>query len=98
MGLNESLRDKLKGPTEEEIITNHLNKYGYSIDDIFSIAITKKEYKNIKKSLLLKVEVEDLGKDCIEYDWNIIGTVSNLFDVFTTIGYKYKDIFNIIGI
>lgn len=99
--INESLKDKIKGKSDEEIINDYLKNRGYDINDKFSIAIMTSEFNSIDKELLKTVEVEDLKntKDTI-YTKNILGTVPELVRVFKSAGIilNIKNVFSLIGI
>jgi ankyrin repeat protein len=81
--VNESLRDKIKGKSGEEIAINYLKNKRYNIDDKFSLALTSSEFNRIDKKLLKNIEVEDLinAKDT-RFSKNIIGTLLELINFF----------------
>ena len=78
----ESLKDKIKGKSDEEIIIDYLKNRGYDIDDRFSIAIMTSEFNSISKKLLKTIEVEDLEDTDTIFTKNIVGTIPELVHVF----------------
>ena len=99
MFVNENLDNFLKPKNVDDIIFDYLKRAGYDphnkINDFFSIAITNRLYTDL--ILTDSIEIEKLDPDT-GFDWNLTGTIKDLYLIFKKQGFKIKDIFNMIGL
>jgi len=96
---NESIRDKMKPKSEDDIIKSYL-KGRYDINDRFSFAIDKDEFDNFKNLVNdYDIKVTTLSdEESEDYDYDLQGTIKNLYLMGQAAGYGYEDIFHYIGI